>query len=50
PQDTLLSKLLPFFQTLGSIFQWYKLAKSPFWRTCVPSADTLDTRTFKHFR
>ncbi|KAI9473545.1 MAG: hypothetical protein EXX96DRAFT_602126 [Benjaminiella poitrasii] len=28
--------------------QWYKLTMSPLWCTCVPSADTMDTRTFKH--
>ncbi|KAI9476021.1 MAG: hypothetical protein EXX96DRAFT_601795 [Benjaminiella poitrasii] len=36
PHDTLLSKLLPFLQT-----------SIPLWRTCIPSADTMDTRTFK---
>ncbi|KAI9467805.1 MAG: hypothetical protein EXX96DRAFT_591377 [Benjaminiella poitrasii] len=42
PQDTLLSKLLPFFQTSSSISQYYKLTKSPLWRICVPFADTMD--------
>ncbi|KAI9478672.1 MAG: hypothetical protein EXX96DRAFT_255690 [Benjaminiella poitrasii] len=50
PQDTLLSKLLPFLQTSSSISQWYKLTKSPLWRTFAPSTDTMDTRTFKHLR
>ncbi|KAI9481361.1 MAG: hypothetical protein EXX96DRAFT_466045, partial [Benjaminiella poitrasii] len=39
-----------FLQTLSSISQWYKLTKSPLWRTCVPSVDIMDTRTFKHLR
>ncbi|KAI9478643.1 MAG: hypothetical protein EXX96DRAFT_571720, partial [Benjaminiella poitrasii] len=43
PQDTLLSKLLPFLQTSSSISQWYKLTKSPLWRTFAPSTDTMDT-------
>ncbi|KAI9480293.1 MAG: hypothetical protein EXX96DRAFT_175339 [Benjaminiella poitrasii] len=50
PKDTLLSKLLLFLQTSSNISQWYKLIKSPLWRNCAPSADTMDTRTFKHLR
>ncbi|KAI9483102.1 MAG: hypothetical protein EXX96DRAFT_606164, partial [Benjaminiella poitrasii] len=41
-QDILLSNFLPFLQTSSNISQWYKLTKPPLWRSCVPSADTMD--------
>ncbi|KAI9468479.1 MAG: hypothetical protein EXX96DRAFT_603431 [Benjaminiella poitrasii] len=41
PQYTLLSKLLPFFQTSSSISQWYKLTKSLIY---------IDIRMFKYLR
>ncbi|KAG1562061.1 hypothetical protein G6F49_001249 [Rhizopus delemar] len=46
PEDTLLSRLLPYIQrTRGH--RWYLLHRTPLWKMVLFTTDDLDTRVFK---
>lgn len=48
PDDTLLSKFLPYLRSSGSHSLWYKLSKTPVWQNFIASidGDAFDPRVF----
>jgi hypothetical protein len=50
PADTLISHLLPLICLRANSSQWHTLSKTPLWRQCSSSTDTLDKHTFKVYK